>query len=112
MKITLDFPDDLVEDFKKRTLRVFAGIELIALKYRDDKWQIKVLSCVMCGKCCKNLPREHHFPVINGQCIYLVNPPGYGEKWICRLGINRPFGCAVSNTTGEYCEVKYGYIKE
>ena len=112
MKIILDIPDDIVEDFKERNLRVFAGIELIAYKYRGDKWMIKIEGCSMCGECCKHLPKEHPFPVIDEQCIYLINPPGYGDKWICALGINRPFGCAVSNTTAKYCKVKYKYMKE
>lgn len=112
MKIKLDFPDSLLEDFKERTLMVFAGIEMIAFKNRGDRWKIKTSSCVMCGKCCKDLKKEHPFPVINGQCIYLVNPPGYGDKWICGLRISRPFNCAISNTTAKYCKVKYKYIEE
>lgn len=112
MKIELDFPDDLIEDFKERTLRIFAGIEMIAFKIRGDKWQVKTSSCAMCGKCCKNLPKEFPFPVVNGQCIYLINPKGYGKKWVCSLGINRPFGCAVADTTAKYCKVKYKYLKE
>ena len=32
MKINLEIPDDIVEDFKDRNLRIFAGIELIAEK--------------------------------------------------------------------------------
>lgn len=112
MKIILDIPDNIVEDLKERNIRVFAGMDLIAYKYRGDKWKIKVRGCSMCGKCCRHLPKEHPFPTINGQCVYLINPPGHGNKWICGLKINRPFGCAVSNTKEKYCEVKYEYLKE
>ncbi len=112
MHIELDIIDKIVEDLKDRNIRVFAGIDLIAEKLRGDKWRIKVNGCSMCGRCCKNLPKDHLFPLINGQCIYLINPPGYGDKWICRLRINRPFGCAISNINPKYCKVKYEYVKE
>ena len=112
MKINLEIPDDIVEDFKDRNLRIFAGIELIAEKNRGDKWQIKISGCSMCGECCKQLPKNFIFPTINGQCIYLVNPEGYGDKWICGLKTNRPFGCAVGNSTLKNCTVKYEYLKE
>ena len=112
MKIILEIPDDIVEDLKERNIRVFAGMDLIAEKTRGDKWKIKTRGCSMCGECCKHLPKEHPFPVIDGQCIYLINPPGYGNKWICGLGINRPFGCAVTNSRAEYCKVKYKYLEE
>ena len=111
MKIALEIPDNIVPDFKERNIRVFAGIDLIAEKLRGDKWKIKVSGCSMCGKCCMNLSKEHIFPVIDGRCIYLVNPPGYGDKWICSLGVNRPHGCAVSTPTADYCTVKYEYVK-
>ena len=112
MKIELNFPDDLLEDFKERTLRVFAGIELIAFKNRSDNWQIKTSGCSMCGECCKQLSDKYSFPVIDGQCIYLTNPRGYGDKWICSLGINRPFGCCVTTPTLKNCTIKYEYIEE
>lgn len=111
MKINLDFPDDLIEQFKDRNIRIFAGIDLIAEKLRGDKWKIKISGCSMCGKCCMNLKEDHPFPIIDGQCIYLENPPGYGYKWICGLRVNRPQGCAVSNPTAEYCTVKYEYVE-
>jgi len=112
MHIKLDIPNEIVEDLKDRNIRVFAGIDLIAEKLKDDKWKIKVSGCSMCGRCCKELKKEHPFPIINGQCVYLENPPGYGDKWFCQLGLNRPFGCAISTSTAEYCKVKYEYIKE
>ena len=111
MKIDLEIPDNIVSDLKDRNIRVFAGIDLIAEKLRGDKWKIKVSGCLMCGKCCMNLKKEHIFPVIDGRCIYLVNPKGYGDKWVCSLGVNRPHGCAVATPTTDYCTVKYEYVE-
>ena len=112
MKIILEIPDDIVEDLKDRNLYLFAGMDAIAFKNRGDKWKIKIKGCSMCGECCKHLTKEHPFPIIDGQCVYLMNPPGYGEKWICGLIINRPFNCAISNTRAKYCKIKYEYQKE
>ena len=111
MKITLEIPDDVVEDFKERNLYVFAGIDLVAGKNRDDRWKIKTSGCSMCGKCCRDLGRTHPFPVIDKKCIYLINPAGYGDKWFCQLGLNRPFACGVSINNYDYCTVKYEYMK-
>lgn len=107
----MNIPDDIVSDLKDRNIRILAGIDLIAEKLRGDKWKIKVSGCSMCGKCCMDLKKDHPFPVIDKQCIYLVNPEGYGDKRICGLRINRPHGCAISNPTADYCTVKYEYVK-
>lgn len=111
MKIQLEIPDNVVEDLSYRNLYLIAGIELIAFKIRDDKWKIKTSACSMCGKCCQNLREDFVFPVINGQCIHLINPAGYGNKWICDLGLNRPMGCNVFTSTADYCTEKYEYVK-
>lgn len=111
IKIVLEIPDDCIEQFEDRNIRVFAGIDLIAEKLRGDKWKIKTRRCSMCGKCCMDLKEDHPFPVIDGQCVYLVNPPGYGNKWICGLGVNRPHGCAIGTPNADYCTVKYEYVK-
>jgi len=111
MKIALEIPDNIVDQLKDRNIRLFAGIDLIAEKLRGDKWKIKVSGCSMCGKCCMNLKEDHIFPVIDGRCIYLEKPPGYGDKWICSLGVNRPRGCAISTPTADYCTVKFEYVK-
>lgn len=109
MKIELEIPDK----FNKRTLRVFGGIELIAEKLPDAKWQVKVSSCNMCGKCCMILDaKKHLFPVINGQCIHLRKRPGNNPRWECGLRINRPFGCCVATPRNiPECMVKYEEIK-
>lgn len=112
MKITLEIPDDVVEDFVERNLYVFAGIDLVAHKYRGKKnWTVKIQRCSQCGTCCKNLKKEHPFPVVDGKCIYLTQPGGYGGLWFCSLGINRPFGCAIADTDATYCSVKYKSIR-
>ncbi|MBA7657492.1 hypothetical protein ES703_65430 [subsurface metagenome] len=110
MKITLKIPDDIVEDFAERNLYVFAGIDLVAHKYRGEKnWTVKIQRCSQCGTCCQNLKEEHPFPLVDGRCIYLTQPEGYGGLWFCSLGINRPFGCAIANNNATYCSVKYEY---
>ena len=111
MKITLDIPDNIVDQIQDRNLYLMAGIDLVAEKLRGDKWKIKTSGCSMCGKCCKELREEHPFPVIDGQCVYLENPEGYGDKWVCGLRINRPFGCSISTTTADYCNVKFEYME-
>ena len=112
MKIILDIPDNLIDSQNERNLYLFAGMEMIAFKTRGDKWKIKTKGCLMCGECCKHLTKRHPFPVIDDKCIHLINPPGYGDKWICGLGIYRPFACAISNSKEKYCKVKYEYKKE
>jgi hypothetical protein len=107
MKISLEIPDDCVEDFKERHLYVFAGIDLVARKPKGGEWNIKVSKCSQCGKCCSDLTERHPFPAVDGKCIHLINPSGYGKKMICRLGICRPFACAISNPAKDYCTVKY-----
>ena len=108
MKIELEIPDDIVEDFKERSLYLFAGMEMVAKKYRGDKeWSIKTKRCSQCGKCCQYLKKEHIFPVVDGRCVYLTQPEGYGGLYFCGLGVNRPFNCAISDTNAEYCSVKY-----
>ncbi len=108
MKIQLEIPDDAVEDFAERSLYVFAGIDLVAYKYRGEKnWTVKVQRCLQCGTCCQNLKKEHLFPVVDGRCTYLIQPQGYGGLWFCGLGTSRPFSCAISNVNADHCSVKY-----
>ena len=88
-----------------------AGIEMIAFKNRGDKWQIKTGVCSMCGKCCMTRKNNYIFPVIDGKCVYLENPEGYGDKWVCGLGGFRPIACSVSNPIDKYCTVKFKYVE-
>ena len=113
MKIALDIPDNLFKDMASRTIRIFAGTDMIAYKYTGRNWKVKISACSMCGKCCMNLPADDNFPAVkDGRCIYLKND---GDKWICGLGIFwRPFGCGASDRSdpNDYCTVKYKEIKE
>ena len=113
MKIELEIPDDVFGDMAKRTIRIFAGTDMVAYKYTGWNWKVKISACSMCGKCCMKQPADDNFPEVkNGQCIYLKND---GDKWICGLGIFwRPFGCGASDRSdiNDYCTVKYKEIKE
>ncbi len=106
--ISLKLPDWT----NKRTLRVMAGIELVAYKLPDAKWQMKVSQCNMCGKCCMALKTHKHvFSVIDGKCIHLKKRPGNNPRWECGLRINRPFGCCVATPQNiPECTVKYEEI--
>ena len=93
MQITLDLPEWTNQ---KQTLRIFAGIELVAYKLPDEKWQVKTSRCNMCGKCCMNFKEGRHiFPLIDGRCIHLTKEAGNNDRWLCKLGLLRPFGCSA-----------------
>jgi len=87
---------NLPEWANERTIYIFAGVELAALKSRGGKWQTKTGRCNMCGKCCMDL-KKHSFPLIDGQCVYLKKEPGKNDQWLCGLGILRPFGCCIGS---------------
>lgn len=107
VNINIDLPSWVNE----RTLRVFAGIEPVAYRLPDGKWNVKVDQCNMCGKCCMNLNKRHPFPVIGGQCIHLKKRPGNNPRFECFLRIQRPFGCCVGIPTNiPECTVKYEEI--
>lgn len=108
MKIELEIPDK----YKENTIRIFGGIVSIAiLEKDDDKWQVKVGECNMCGLCCMNLTGRHLFPIIKGQCVHLLKRPGDNPRWECGLRINRPFGCCVSTPQNiPECTEKYEVV--
>lgn len=89
MKIELELP----EWTEERTIRVMAGIELVAYKLPQGKWQMKVSQCNMCGKCC--MTPKIPYPLVDGKCIHLKKRPGNNDRWECFLRIQRPFGCCV-----------------
>ena len=90
MKIELDLPEWVEE----RTIYVMAGVELVAYKLPQGKWQLKIGRCSICGKCCMNL-KKHIFPLIDGRCIYLQKEPGDNPRYECGLRIHRPFACCI-----------------
>lgn len=93
----MKLPDDLPEwSDQKQTLRIMAGVELVAFKLPDAPWLMKVGRCNMCGKCCMNFrPEKHIFPVVEGRCIHLKKEVGNNPRWLCALSTMRPFGCSV-----------------
>lgn len=103
---------DLLPDWAtERSLYVFAGIELVAVKRKDDVWRIKTVKCNWCGKCCMNL-KNHGFPTIDGTCIHLKKQlNNKQDQYLCALGLQRPFGCCIGtgskvpDCTEEYKEL-------
>jgi len=76
-------------------LYFFAGIELLAYKYLDVPWQIKVSRCHECGGCCMNLgevSQQEFVKVTDGSCTMLIAD---GTKMVCSLGSARPFSCSA-----------------
>ena len=88
MRIELDLPDWVDE----RHIRIYAGIELAAIKRsHEDFWRVKDVRCQQCGECCTNI-KNHVLPTNNGVCIYLVDEPGTGRKK-CDIALHRPRHC-------------------
>ena len=77
-----------------------AGIELVAYKMPDGKWQVKTGRCNMCGKCCMNFGKVtgelREMVDETGKCKYLIAD---GDKWVCSLGSGRPWSCSVAVQT-------------
>ena len=91
MKIVLELPEWVDE----RHIRIFAGVELVALKLgHEDFWKVKDTRCQRCGECCKGI-KNHKFPNINGACIHLVDEPGQPGKKKCNIVLHRPRTCEV-----------------
>lgn len=101
IKVDIEVPDTIIEGIEMRNLRIFAGVDVIALKsYGEKNWKIKTKGCIQCGKCCSDLTKGFPFPVIDGKCIYLT------EDNKCGLAIYRPYACAISEPS-DYCHVEY-----
>jgi len=90
LRIELYLPD-WVED---KHLYIMAGIELAAYKHVNKPWMVKIGRCDMCGKCCMELK--------DGPCEHLKAD---GKKWVCGLGLNRPWRCCVS--VGQDCAERF-----
>ncbi len=105
MKINIDLPNWVEE----RHIRIFAGIEEVAKKYKGKPWQIKTTRCNMCGECCMNVPKNWRFgkDKKTGWCKKLVY---YANEYRC--GIDRPFTCCAGDHADEdYCSIKWKTIK-
>lgn len=107
MKIEVGVPPFYESDL--RSIRVMAGIELIAQKYPGKPWMVKTVHCDFCGKCCMNLGENQSYPITttDGVCDHLEKEPGDNDKWRCALGLNRPFGCSVGETDADYCCIEW-----
>lgn len=100
MKISLDLPDNLINDEPIYIVRMGFTTELLAIKKPDtDKWLIKTSSCNHCGKCCYNLSERHPFPrdPKSGKCIFLKGSLKEKGEWLeeCDLGIHIPTACLL-----------------
>jgi hypothetical protein len=100
MKIELELPD-WVE--AAMNIHILAGVEEI-IRRRSGKWELKVVRCDGCGKCCDITPK----PIKTQEsdvCQYLIHD---GERYRCGLGANMPYNCCVSDGEGEeYCCVRW-----
>jgi hypothetical protein len=106
MKILIDIPDR----YEGRNLFVFAGMDLVARRYCKKPWEIKISDCAMCGKCCQNLNNDKFpFKIINGVCEHLEHRPG--KRYLCKLDVRRPFGCAIHINENVGCAVRFKELK-
>ena len=114
MIIEIELPDWPEEE--GRGLYILAGIEPIAIKLPNQPWQVKTGRCSNCGKCCRDFKQETDiFPAFHvgvssslPVCDHLISD---GPKWVCALGLNRPFICCTSTRKIEGCTVKYETIE-
>lgn len=97
---------------EERAIYLFSGVELVIFRMRGGKWNFKISRCNLCGKCCMGL-EKHSFPLVDGQCIHLKKEPGKNSpKWLCGLGMGRPFGCCVGTPSNmSECTEKYEEIE-
>ena len=108
MKIEVEIPDK----YKDRNVWIFAGIEPVAFKLFDNqKWKVKTGDCSTCGKCCQNLDNDKWpFKIIDGVCEHLERRPGKKKTYLCRLNINRPFGCCIGLKKIPECTVEFEVV--
>lgn len=92
MKIEIDLPDYCDDG---SAIRIFKGIELVAKKFQNKPWQIKIVRCNLCGKCCTlSVAGTKGLDSATGFCKELISGNKPGEK-ICALGSARPFSCCA-----------------
>jgi len=111
MKITLNVPEWAME----RHWYFMAGMEPFAYKlYGEDVLHVKVVRCVACGECCRNLPK--YLPDVDeqGNCKHLGacgvdNECGYEGR-----SEQRPFQCSVGlqqKGRTPKCSIEYEIVK-
>lgn len=96
MKIEVEIPDE----YSKRNLYVFAGVEVVAKNQQGKGWEVKTRKCSRCGECCLRIDERHPLGLANG-CAHLLRDP---SEQLCGLGIFRPHGCAIAD--GEQMRVE------
>lgn len=106
MKINIEIPD--FPELNQRAIYIMAGSELIA-KTIGGEWMIKTIRCDLCGKCCMNLDSQIGLPLTDdGTCKHLERRPGKDEKYLCGLGIERHFSCAIFDPfEKDYCHEEF-----
>lgn len=104
MKVEIDLPNWV----EKRTIYIFAGIEVIAKKLHEQPWQIKTERCSYCGKCCMNVPDNWSMGKNKetGHCAHLIFR---ANQWLCGLKANCPFSCCTEDG-GDDCSIKWEEI--
>ena len=107
MKIELELPDWTEE----RHIRIFAGIELAAIKKaEEDFFRVKDGRCIQCGICCTNL-KNHSLPTIDGTCIHLVDEPGREGMKRCNIALYRPRNCGNNPRSSKCKNITYKIVK-
>ena len=87
MRVELDLPDWV----DTTHIRIFAGVELAAIKRVDnDYWQVKETRCNRCGACCFFKPGKGIYPSVNGHCIHLKK---ITDGWECGIPLSRSRLC-------------------
>lgn len=108
MKIEIEIPDDYI----KRNLYIFAGLEPVARK-RGDYWEVKINKCNRCGECCKKITDSNGHPFAGPDgCIHLQQTAP--DEHMCGLHIFRPHGCGIADGCQigvEECTVKWQKVK-
>lgn len=101
MKIELEVPDWAAG----KHLRVFAGMEMVAVRPLDKEWLIVQQKCTQCGKCCQDVGDDWIFGTLGGACVHFEPTK---EGGVCGLKGHRPFACCCDPYKGgpEYCQVK------
>lgn len=116
MKIILDLPDWVNQG---QAIRIFAGIELVAKKFKDKPWKIKTIRCNFCGECCSIKGPGWKDTTVeakeDGYCIERIPKSDEPGKFICRLGSGRPFSCsayAAGPDDEDVCCIRWRILKD
>jgi hypothetical protein len=107
MKIEVEIPE--MEEDEHRCIRVMFGIEERAKKYPGKPWEVKVVRCDLCGKCCMNVVDGWKWDKDpkTGWCSHLVWNEGW-KGYLCDFGRARPFSCSTGDEANkDYCCIEW-----